>query len=39
LLLRHLFGCTGTTLTSGAVGEDCNHCDAAAIVTYVQSID
>jgi hypothetical protein len=39
LVLRHLFGFTGSTLTAGAVGDDCNRCDAAAIVPYLQLID
>ncbi len=37
LLLRHLFGFTGTTLTEGVVGAGCTRCDAAAIATYLDS--
>jgi hypothetical protein len=39
LVLRYLFGFTGSTLTAGAVGNDCDRCDAAAIVPYLQLID
>jgi hypothetical protein len=38
LVLRFLFGFTGTTLTGGAVDADCVRCDAAAIVPYLQSL-
>jgi hypothetical protein len=38
LILRFLFGFTGTTLTNGAVGQGCTRCDAAAIQTYIQSL-
>jgi hypothetical protein len=37
LLLRSLFGFTGATLTSGAIGGGCNRCDAAAIEAYIDS--
>ena len=39
LLLRHLFGFTGTSLTQGALGQDCERCEAEDIVTYIQSLD
>ena len=39
LVLRYLFGFTGTTLTGGAVGSMCTRCDAAAIVPYLQTLD
>ena len=39
MILRYLFGFTGTTLTGGAVGGGCGRCDAAAIAPYLQSID
>jgi hypothetical protein len=38
LVLRFLFGFTGTTLTAGAVGSNCTRCDAAAILPYLQSL-
>jgi hypothetical protein len=38
LVLRFLFGFTGTTLTDSAVDADCSRCDAAAIVPYLQSL-
>jgi phosphoheptose isomerase len=38
LVLRFLFGFTGTTLTAGAVGPGCTRCDAAAILPYLQSL-
>jgi hypothetical protein len=38
LLLRFIFGFTGTTLTSGAVGDDCTSCDAAAIESYLMDL-
>ena len=38
LVLRFLFGFTGATLTTGAVGAGCTRCDAAAIVAYLQSL-
>ncbi len=38
LVLRFLFGFSGTTLTAGAVDGDCMRCDAAAIVPYLQSL-
>ena len=39
LILRFLFGFTGTTLTSGAVGNDCERCDAGDIATYIQGLE
>ena len=39
MILRWLFGFTGTTLTGGAVGGGCGRCDATAIAPYLQSID
>ncbi|HUP22177.1 MAG TPA: hypothetical protein VNB06_04470 [Thermoanaerobaculia bacterium] len=39
LVLRHLFGFGGTTLTTGAVGGGCGRCDAATIVPYLQTLD
>ena len=38
LVLRWLFGFTGTTLTSGAVGVDCIRCDATAILAYLNGL-
>jgi hypothetical protein len=38
LALRFLFGFTGATLTSGAVGGGCSRCDAAAIEPYLQGL-
>ena len=38
LVLRFLFGFTGTTLTSGAVGGGCTRCNAAAIEPYLQGL-
>jgi hypothetical protein len=38
LVLRFLFGFSGSTLTSGAVGQGCTRCDAAAIVPYLQTL-
>ena len=38
LVLRFLFGFTGTTLTTGAVDADCMRCDAAAIEPYLQGL-
>ncbi|HEX2465302.1 MAG TPA: hypothetical protein VHR17_11835, partial [Thermoanaerobaculia bacterium] len=39
LVLRYLFGFTGTTLTNGAVGPNCTRCDSAAIVPYLGGLD
>jgi hypothetical protein len=38
LLLRRLFSFTGTTLTTGAVDDDCTRCDAAAIEPYIAGL-
>ena len=38
LVLRYLFGFTGTTLTAGAVGGGCGRCDAASIHPYISSL-
>jgi hypothetical protein len=39
LILRFLFGFTGTTLTSGAVNANgCSRCDASTIETYLQTL-
>jgi hypothetical protein len=38
LVLRFLFGFTGTTLTHGAVGADCIRCDADAITRYLEPL-
>ncbi len=38
LVLRYLFGFTGTTLTGGAVGGGCGRCDAASIHPYISSL-
>jgi hypothetical protein len=39
LVLRFLFGFTGTTLTTGAVNlVDCTRCDAATIEPYLQGL-
>ncbi len=39
LVLRFMFGFTGTTLTNGAVGACNTRCDATAIRTYLQTLD
>jgi hypothetical protein len=39
LVLRYLFGFTGATLTTGAVGPNCSRCDASSIVSYLQTLD
>jgi hypothetical protein len=38
LILRSLFGFTGATLTAGALGNDCDRCDAADIAAYIQGL-
>ena len=39
LMLRFLFGFTGSTLTTGAVDtQNCTRCDAAAIEPYLQTL-
>ena len=35
LILRYMFGFTGTTLTNGAVGNGCTRCTAATIEPYL----
>jgi len=37
LLLRHLFGFSGTTLTEGVLGAGCTRCQPAAIATYLDA--
>jgi hypothetical protein len=39
LVLRYLFGFSGTALTTGATSSSCSRCDAAAIVPYLQTLD
>ena len=40
LVLRFLFGFTGTTLTNGAVAGNCvTRCDPASILAYLQTLD
>ncbi len=39
MILRFLFGLSGSAITDGAVGAGCGRCDAAAITPYLQSID
>jgi hypothetical protein len=38
VVLRYLFGFTGTALTSGAVADDCTRCDAAVIKSYLDAL-
>jgi hypothetical protein len=38
LVLRFLFGFTGTTLTNNALGVGCTRCDAAAITSYLSGL-
>ena len=38
LILRFLFGFTGTTLTAGATGPGCLRCDSEAIVPYLTGL-
>jgi phosphoheptose isomerase len=38
LVLRFLFGLTGSALTSGAVGSGCTRCDSSSIFSYLQSL-
>ena len=35
LVLRHLFGFTGPTLSTGAVDPDCGRCDGTTIASYL----
>jgi hypothetical protein len=39
LVLRYLFGFSGTALTSGAVGPGCTRCTPAAVLAYLQTLD
>ncbi|HEX2464932.1 MAG TPA: hypothetical protein VHR17_09915, partial [Thermoanaerobaculia bacterium] len=39
LILRYLFGFTGATLTTGALGNDCDRCEAGDIATYIQGLE
>ena len=40
LVLRFLFGFTGTTLTNNAVAGNCvTRCNAATILPYLQTLD
>jgi glucose/arabinose dehydrogenase len=38
LIIRYLFGFTGTALTDGAVGDGCTRCTAAEISTYCATL-
>ena len=38
LVLRFLFGFSGATLTTGAVGGGCSRCDATAIGVYLETL-
>ena len=38
LILRFLFGFTGTTLTTGALGVDCTRCTPDAIAGYLTAL-
>ena len=38
LVLRFLFGFTGTPLTAGAIGADCTRCDSSSLLSYLQSL-
>ena len=37
LLIRHLFGFTGTTLTDGALGSGCSRCTGAEITAHLDT--
>ena len=39
LILRFLFGFTGTTLTDDATARNCMRCDASTILPYLQTLD
>jgi hypothetical protein len=39
LVLRYLFGFTGSTLTNNATGPGCMRCDATDIVDYLNDFD
>jgi hypothetical protein len=38
LVLRFLFGFSGSSLTSGAVGADCTRCAAGELETYLSGL-
>jgi hypothetical protein len=38
LILRYLFGFTGSTLTTGATGPGCTRCNSADIVNYLAGL-
>ena len=38
LILRWLFGFTGSALTNGAVGPGCTRCDASSIEAYLSQV-
>ena len=38
LMLRYMFGFTGTALTTGATAVDCSRCDAAMIIPYLETL-
>ena len=38
LVLRHLFGFEGASLTNGALGAGCTRCGAAAIASYLDGL-
>jgi hypothetical protein len=38
LVLRHLFGFTGSTLVNGAVGGSCGRCDSTAVASYLTAL-
>jgi hypothetical protein len=38
LILRRLFGFSGSSLITGAVGGGCNRCDAGPIAAYIDSL-
>lgn len=38
LVLRFLFGFTGTPLTSGAIGAGCTRCDSSTLLSYLRSL-
>ena len=38
LILRRLFGFSGSALIAGAVGDGCNQCDAGPIAAYIDSL-
>ena len=38
LILRHLFGFSGSALVTGAVGPNCTRCDAPSIEAYLAEL-